>query len=113
MRLDRHSEFFFSSEATVKIKPISGSTTIADSTVEVAVDPSVAGLGTTAESAVLEDTPVTTGETVMEEVITGAVMAGVDTREVVEGMELVTPDAEVGRVVGDETAVAAARLEAW
>ena len=58
------------------MKPISGSTTIADSTVEVAVDPSVAGLGTTAESAVLEDALDTSGETVMEEVITGAVMAG-------------------------------------
>ena len=43
----------------------------------------------------------------------GAVMAGVDTREVVEGVELVTTGAEVGTVVGEVTAVAAARLEAW
>ena len=48
-----------------------------------------------------------------EEVITGAVMAGVDTREVMVGVELVTTDAVVGRVLGEETAVAAARLEAW
>ena len=113
MRLDRHSGFFFSSEATVKIKPISGCTTIADSTVEVAVDPSVAGLGTTAESAVLEDALVTTGETVMEEVITGAVMAGVDTREVVEGVELVTTGAVVGTFVGEVTVATALRFEAW
>ena len=73
---------------------------------------SVAGLGTTAESAV-EDALDTLGEAAMEEVITGAVMAGVDTREVVEGVELVTTDAEVGTVVGEVTAVAAARLEAW
>ena len=73
----------------------------------------VAGLGTTAESAVLEDALDISGETVMEEVITGAVMAGVDTREVVEGVELVTTGAEVGTVVGEVTAVAAARLEAW
>ena len=73
----------------------------------------VAGLGTTAESAVLEDALDTSGETVMEEVITGAVMAGVDTGEVVEGVELVTTGAVVGTVVGEVTAVAAARLEAW
>ena len=73
----------------------------------------VAGLGTTAESAVLEDALDTSGETVMEEVITGAVMAGVDTGEVVEGVELVTTGAEVGTVVGEVTAVAAARFEAW
>ena len=48
-----------------------------------------------------------------EEVITEAVMAGVDTREVMVGVELVTTDAVVGRVVGEVTAVAAARLEAW
>ena len=72
-----------------------------------------AGLGTTAESAVLEDAQDTSGETVTEEVITEAVMAGVDTREVMVGVELVTTDAVVGRVVGEVTAVAAARLEAW
>ena len=72
-----------------------------------------AGLGTNAESAVLEDAQDTSGETVTEEVITGAVMAGVDTREVMVGVELVTTDAVVGRVLGEETAVAAARLEAW
>ena len=73
----------------------------------------VVGLGTTAESAVLEDALDTTGEAVMEDVITGTVMTGVDTREVVEGVELVTTGAEVGTVVGEVTAVAAARLEAW
>ena len=73
----------------------------------------VAGLGTTAESAVLEDALDTSGETVMEEVITGAVMAGVDTREVVEGVELVTTGEVVGTVAGEVTAVAAARLVAW
>ena len=53
------------------------------------------------------------GEEVMEEDITGTVMAGVVTREVVEGMELVATEAVVARVEGDVTAVAAARLEAW
>ena len=93
--IDCHPGFFFSSEATVKIKPISGSTTIADSTVEVEVD------------------PIVQGEEVTEEDITGTVMAGVVTREVVEGMELVATEAVVGSVLGDVTAVAAARLEAW
>ena len=77
------------------MKPISGSTTIADSTVEVEVD------------------PIVQGEEVTEEDITGTVMAGVVTREVVEGMELVATEAVVGSVLGDVTAVAAARLEAW
>ena len=96
---------------TESLKYISAEGTTAGS---VGTEPyPVVGLGTTAESAVLEDALDTTGEAVMEDIITGTVMAGVDTREVVEGMELVTPDAEVGRVVGDETAVAAARLEAW
>ena len=95
MRLDCHPGSVFSSEATEKIKPISGSTTIADSTVEVAVDPSVQG------------------EEITEEDISGTVMAGEVTREVVEGMELVATETVAGRVVGDVTAVAAARLEAW
>ena len=78
----------------------------------------VAGLGTTAESAVLEDALDTTGEAVVEEVITGAVMITgvglvVETREVVVGVELVTTGEVVGRVEAEVTAVAAARLEAW
>ena len=45
---------------------------------------------------------------------TGTVIAGdgID-RVVVDGVEVATTDAEVGRVVGEVTAVAAARLEAW
>ena len=69
--------------------------------------------GTAAESAE-EDALETTGEgeEMLEGAITGTEMAGVDTREVVEGVEMVTTGAVVGRVVGEVTAVAAARLEA-
>ena len=47
----------------------------------------------------------------MEEVIT--VVAGADTGEVAEEVEVVTTDAVVDRVGEEITAVAAARLEAW
>ena len=57
--------------------------------------------------------PSVQGEEITEEDISGTVMAGEVTREVVEGMELVATETVAGRVVGDVTAVAAARLEAW
>ena len=66
----------------------------------------------TAEEVVLDVTE--TRGAVAGEGFTGTVIAGdgID-RVVVDGVEVTTTDAEVGRVVGEVTAVAAARLEAW
>ena len=51
---------------------------------------------------------------IVEEAITGTIMAGVETRVVVEGVELVTTDTEVERLVGEVAAAATAlRFEAW
>ena len=68
----------------------------------------------TAESAVEVALGTTWQGEIVEEPITGTVMAGVETRVVVEGVELVTftNDTEVGRL--EEVAAAtASRLEAW
>ena len=68
----------------------------------------------TAESAVEVALGTTWQGEIVEEPITGTVMAGVETRVVVEGVELVTVTngTEVGRL--EEVAAAtASRLEAW
>ena len=68
--------------------------------------------GTIAGSAVEVALDTTWLEEIAEEAIAGTVMAGVETRVVVEGVELVTVtnDTEVGRL---EEATVASRLEAW
>ena len=71
-------------------------------------------LGTIAGSAVEVELGKTLEEEIVEEAIAGTVVAGVETRVVEGGMELVTSDAGVGRPIEEGTAVAAAsRLEAW
>ena len=68
----------------------------------------------TAESAVEVALGTTWQGEIVEEGITGTIMAGVETRVVVEGVELVTTDAEVERLVGEVAAAATAlRFEAW
>ena len=67
----------------------------------------------TAESAVEVALGTTLEEEIVEEAIAGTVMAGVETRVVEGGMELVTSDAGVGRLEEVAAAAAASRLEAW
>ena len=68
----------------------------------------------TAESAVEVALGTTWQGEIVEEPITGTVMAGGETRGVVEGVEVVTTDAEVERLVEEVAAAAtASRLEAW
>ena len=69
----------------------------------------------TAESAVEVALGTTWQGEIVEEAITGTIMAGVETRVVVEGVELVTvtSDTEVGRLEEVAAATAASRLEAW
>ena len=71
--------------------------------------------GTLAGSAVEVVLDTTWLEEIAEEAIAGTVMAGVETRVVVEGVELVTVtnDTEVGRLEEVAAATAASRLEAW
>ena len=70
--------------------------------------------GTIAGSAVEVALDTTWLEEIAEEAIAGTVMAGVETRVVVEGVELVTTDTEVEGLVGEvAVATAASRLEAW
>ena len=73
-------------------------------------------LGTIAGSAVEVALDTTWLEEIAEEAIAGTVVAGVETRVVVEGVELasVTNDTEVGRLVEEvAAATAASRFEAW
>ena len=69
----------------------------------------------TAESAVEVALGTTWQGEIVEEPITGTVMAGVETRVVVEGVELVTVTngTEVGRLEEVAAATAASRFEAW
>ena len=69
--------------------------------------------GTIAGSAVEVALDTTWLEEIAEEAIAGTVMAGVETRVVEGGMELVTSDAGVGRLEEVSAATAASRLEAW
>ena len=71
--------------------------------------------GTIAGSAVEVALDTTWQEEIAEEAIAGTVMAGEETRVVVEGVELgtVTSDTEVGRLEEVAAATAASRLEAW
>ena len=71
--------------------------------------------GTIAGSAVEVALDTTWLEEIAEEAIAGTVMAGVETRVVVEGVELVTVtnDTEVERLEEIAAAAAASRLEAW
>ena len=62
----------------------------------------------TAESAVEVALGTTLEEEIVEGAIAGTVMAGVETRVVEGGMELVTSDAGVGRPIGEVAAAATA-----